>query len=206
MSERNTVAVRIYGQEYNISGDATREHIMRVADYVDGKMQEIGQAFNTSTSSIAVLAAVNIADEYFSRSREIEDLKDANRQLEGDTQRYAVLWEEAKQSLASYKEDIAGNRAQQEENIRSLHDKNEMLNYLNSQIAEVQSHNEVLRSRVEELTRQLGEAQGAPEEAQRTIIELEEKCRDIESSFFDLQMENIHLKNDIENLRKQLNR
>ena len=30
--------------------------------------------------------------------------------------------------------------------------------------------------------------------------------RDIESSFFDIQMENIHLKNELENLRKQMNR
>jgi hypothetical protein len=34
------------------------------------------------------------------------------------------------------------------------------------------------------------------------IKELEAKCRDIESSFFDIQMENIHLKNELETLRK----
>ncbi|MBR3035139.1 MAG: cell division protein ZapA, partial [Firmicutes bacterium] len=58
MSERNTVAVKIYGQEYNISGETSREHIMRVADYVDSKMQEIGDAVNTSNTGVAVLAAV----------------------------------------------------------------------------------------------------------------------------------------------------
>ncbi|MBQ2095702.1 MAG: cell division protein ZapA, partial [Firmicutes bacterium] len=56
MSERNTVAVKIYGQEYNISGETSREHIMRVADYVDSKMQEIGDAVNTSNTGVAVLA------------------------------------------------------------------------------------------------------------------------------------------------------
>ena len=207
MSERNTVAVRIYGQEYNISGEASRDHIMRVADYVDSKMQEIGEAVvNASNTGVAVLAAVNIADEFFGRDTEIEELKEKNDQLVSDTQRYALLWEEAKQSLAQYKEEMAGTRAQQEENLRTLNDKNTRIAELTQQLEEISGHNEVLRSRCEELTRRAESAEAAPEEAQRAIRELEAKNRDIESSFFDIQMENIHLKNELENLRKQLNR
>ena len=207
MSERNTVAVRIYGQEYNISGEASRDHIMRVADYVDSKMQEIGEAVvNASNTGVAVLAAVNIADEYFGRETAMAELQEKNDQLISDTQRYALLWEEAKQSLAQYKEEMAGTRAQQEENLRTLNDKNTRIAELTQQLEEISGHNEVLRSRCEELTRRAESAEAAPEEAQRTIRELEAKNRDIESSFFDIQMENIHLKNELENLRKQLNR
>ena len=206
MSERNTVAVKIYGQEYNISGETSREHIMRVADYVDSKMQEIGDAVNTSNTGVAVLAAVNIADEYFGRESEIDELKEKNDQLVSDTQRYALLWEEAKQSLAQYKEEMAGSRAQQEENLRTLTDKNDRIAELTQQLQEVTGHNEVLRARCEELTRRAESAEAAPEEAQRTIRELDAKNRDVESSFFDIQMENIHLKNELENLRKQMNR
>ena len=207
MSERNTVAVRIYGQEYNISGEASRDHIMRVADYVDSKMQEIGEAVvNASNSGVAVLAACNIADEYFGRETAMAELQEKNDQLISDTQRYALLWEEAKQSLAQYKEEMAGTRAQQEENLRTLNDKNARIAELTQQLEEISGHNEVLRSRCEELTRRAESAEAAPEEAQRAIRELEAKNRDIESSFFDIQMENIHLKNELENLRKQLNR
>ncbi|MBO5517961.1 MAG: cell division protein ZapA [Firmicutes bacterium] len=206
MSERNTVAVKIYGQEYNISGEASREHIMRVADYVDNKMQEIGDAINASNSGVAVLAAVNIADEYFARETDIAELQEKNDQLVSDTQRYSLLWEEAKQSLAQYKEEMAGTRAQQEENLRTLTEKNDRIAELTRQLQEVNGHNEVLRARCEELTRRAESAEAAPEEAQRTIRELEAKSRDIESSFFDIQMENIHLKNELENLRKQMNR
>ncbi|MBR5641098.1 MAG: cell division protein ZapA [Firmicutes bacterium] len=206
MSERNTVAVKIYGQEYNISGETSRDHIMRVADYVDNKMQEIGEAVSASNSGVAVLAAVNIADEYFGREFEIEELKEKNDQLVSDTQRYALLWEEAKQSLAQYKEEMQGTRAQQEENLRTLNDKNARIAELTQQLQEISGHNDVLRARCEELTHRAESAEAAPEEAQRTIRELEAKSRDIESSFFDIQMENIHLKNELENLRKQLNR
>ena len=203
MSERNTVAVKIYGQEYNISGETSREHIMRVADYVDSKMQEIGEAVNISNTGIAVLAAVNIADEYFGRETAMAELQEKNDQLISDTQRYALLWEEAKQSLAQYKEEMAGTRAQQEENLRTLNDKNTRIAELTQQLEEISGHNEVLRSRCEELTRRAESAEAAPEEAQRAIRELEAKNRDIESSFFDIQMENIHLKNELEALRKQ---
>ena len=207
MSERNTVAVKIYGQEYNISGESSRDHIMRVADYVDSKMQEIGEAVgNASNTGVAVLAAVNIADEYFGRETAMAELQEKNDQLISDTQRYALLWEEAKQSLAQYKEEMAGTRAQQEENLRTLNDKNTRIAELTQQLEEISGHNEVLRSRCEELTRRAESAEAAPEEAQRAIRELEAKNRDIESSFFDIQMENIHLKNELENLRKQLNR
>ncbi len=206
MSERNTVAVKIYGQEYNISGEASREHIMKVADFVDGKMQEIGDAIQASNSGVAVLAAVNIADEFFARDAEIEELKEKNAQLVSDTQRYSLLWEEAKQSLAQYKEEMAGTRAQQEENLRTLNEKNDRITALTQQLEEISGHNDVLRARCEELTRRAESAEAAPEEAQRTIRELEAKSRDIESSFFDIQMENIHLKNELENLRKQLGR
>ncbi|MBQ1476015.1 MAG: cell division protein ZapA [Firmicutes bacterium] len=206
MSERNTVAVKIYGQEYNISGEASREHIMRVADYVDNKMQEIGDAINASNSGVAVLAAVNIADEYFARENDIAELQEKNDQLVSDTQRYSLLWEEATQSLAQYKEELAGTRAQLEENLRTLTEKNDRIAELTRQLQEVNGHNEVLRARCEELTRRAESAEAAPEEAQRTIRELEAKSRDIESSFFDIQMENIHLKNELENLRKQMNR
>ena len=206
MSERNTVTVKIYGQEYNISGEASREHIMRVADYVDSKMQEISEAANISTSGAAVLAAVNIADEFFGRESAIAELQEKNEQMESDTQRYSLLWEEAKQSLAQYKEDMSGTRAQQEENLRALNEKTSRIADLTQQIEDLNVHNDVLRARCEELTKKLEEAEGAPEEAQRTIRELEAKTRDIESSFFDIQMENLHLKNELEDLRRQLNR
>lgn len=206
MSNRNTVTVRIYGQEYNISGEQSREQIMRIADYVDGKMHNIGESFKGSASSAAVLTAVNIAAEYFEREAEIEELREAEASFKSEVDRYSLLWEEAKDSLAQYKEQMAGSRRQQEENIRTFEEKNERMEYLSNQLREVEGHNEVLRARVEELTIKLSMAEEAPEAAQREIRELEEKCRDIESSFFDIQMENIHLKNDLEALRKRLNR
>ena len=57
--------VEILGQKLTISSDSDEDHMLRVAGYVDGKMQELLQSPKAiARSNIAVLAALNIADEY----------------------------------------------------------------------------------------------------------------------------------------------
>ena len=152
MDERNSVTVKIYGQEYSISGDLPRETIMKLADIVNSRMQEVSSYYKGSASSVAVLAAMNIASE-----------------------------------------------------LESGELKGKQLDLMNEKLAQAASYNEVLRARIEELTAQLETSKNVPAESQKLISELEAKCRDIESSFFDIQMENIHLKNELESLRRQSN-
>lgn len=67
--------VEIFGAEYRIKGEANAEYIRRVAAYVDDKMQQLAQASSTgSVSKLAILTAINIADELF---REREDREKA---------------------------------------------------------------------------------------------------------------------------------
>ncbi len=72
MSEKKTrTSVVIYGEEYNIRGDMTAEHIEALARYVDRKMRQIGGHENRlSVSKVAVLASLNIAEELFKLQRE----------------------------------------------------------------------------------------------------------------------------------------
>ena len=61
---RNKTSVRIDGQEYILAGDESEEYMHEVAIFVDRKMTEIHSQFeNLSTSMVAVLSALNIADE-----------------------------------------------------------------------------------------------------------------------------------------------
>ena len=60
------IEVKIFGQQYQIKAGADSDHIKRVAQYVDEKMREIASATPTvDTLKIAVLAALNITDEFF---------------------------------------------------------------------------------------------------------------------------------------------
>ena len=93
------VKVRIYGQDYTIAGDREEETIKEIAAYVDEKMREVGRNFATNAQgSLAVLAAINVTDEFFSAKKQIEELSAANAQMEKDAQHYMNMWDEAKKS------------------------------------------------------------------------------------------------------------
>jgi len=63
-TQNASVRVEIFDQAYNLRG-SDPEYILKLADYVDSKMRAVAEATNTvDTVRLAVLAALNIADEY----------------------------------------------------------------------------------------------------------------------------------------------
>lgn len=152
--EDRKVGVRIYGQDYTISGERDEQTIVEIAAYVDAKMREIGRFFaGGAQGSLAVLAAVNVADELFEAKEKIAELEAAKAQMEKDSQHYLKMWDEAKKSFMQYKDEAAKSadeRKESEEKYRSL----------------------------------------------------EAKCSEFENSCFDLQMENVQLKNELEKLQR----
>ena len=178
----NKVSVKIYGQEYVIAGEKSRDHIMRVADYVDRKMHEVSKAMSAPVSSLAVLSAVNAADDYFSLIEELGELRQNNTRLEKDTQHYIQLWEEAKKNFMQNKED-SQSLLQQKEELQRL-------------LAEKSKHAEELMQRVRELEKQTAQVAEATEDA------LQERIKEMENNCFDLEMENIKLKSELERLKR----
>jgi cell division protein ZapA len=60
-----SIRVEIYNQTYNIRSDGDNDYIMRLAEYVDGKMRDISSGTLTVDSlKVAILAALHIADEF----------------------------------------------------------------------------------------------------------------------------------------------
>jgi cell division protein ZapA len=58
------IRVEIYDQVYNLRG-VDAEYITRLAQFVDGRMRTVAEQTSTVDSlRLAVLAALNIADEY----------------------------------------------------------------------------------------------------------------------------------------------
>ncbi len=58
------IKVEIYDQVYNLRG-VDAEYITRLAEFVDSKMRSVAEQTSTIDSlRLAVLAAINIADEY----------------------------------------------------------------------------------------------------------------------------------------------
>ena len=75
---KNRVTVTIAGQEYTLVATEDVAYVQRVADHVDAKVQEVLEGARVSMVDGAVLAAVNIADEYF---KEVETSENLRRQL-----------------------------------------------------------------------------------------------------------------------------
>ena len=71
-SARNSVRVEIFDQAYNLRG-TDPDYIVKLAEYVDGKMRAVeAQTQTVDTARLAVLAALNIADEYHMLQRKLE--------------------------------------------------------------------------------------------------------------------------------------
>ncbi len=60
----SSVRVEIFDQAYNLRG-TDPEYILKLAEYVDSKMRAVAEHTHTvDTARVAVLAALNIADEH----------------------------------------------------------------------------------------------------------------------------------------------
>ena len=70
----HSVRVEIFDQAYNLRG-SDAEYVLKLAEYVDAKMRAVAEQTNTvDTARLAVLAALNIADEYHLLRRNQQDV------------------------------------------------------------------------------------------------------------------------------------
>jgi cell division protein ZapA len=61
-----TTSVEIFGSVYQVRGRDDTGYLQTLADLVDRKMREVAQHASTAdTARIAILAALNLADELF---------------------------------------------------------------------------------------------------------------------------------------------
>ena len=71
--DKTRVTVDIYGMPYKLTGQASSGYMRRVAELVDTQMNRIAKGFpKLDTPRVAVLAAVNIADEYLKQKEQFE--------------------------------------------------------------------------------------------------------------------------------------
>ncbi len=148
------VTVKIYGQDYTILGEKTEEEIVRIAEYVDNKMNLISRfSGGVSNGTLGILSAINITEEYFDALAQAEAARTAKAQVENDCKAYQKMWEDVKKNFEQFKENLSGMKEQEK----------------------------LYEDRLKELAA---------------------KCNEYENSFFDLQMENIRLKSELEKYLK----
>ncbi|MBW1999672.1 MAG: cell division protein ZapA [Deltaproteobacteria bacterium] len=80
-----SIKVKILDHEYRLKSDESEEHVRKIAEYVNQKLQEIGASSEgLSEKKMAILAALHIAGDYFQATRELELVKDRIRKRTKD--------------------------------------------------------------------------------------------------------------------------
>lgn len=99
--------VKIYGREYTIVGEKSRERIVKAAGFVDKKMHEAAGLYKLSNvTDITVLASVNISDEYFEMKNELDELKALLKSYEDQVKHFSNEWDACKRGIEEQKKDV----------------------------------------------------------------------------------------------------
>ena len=83
--EPQSIRVVIFDQEYFMRGDLNEEYIQKLAKYLDTKMRSIAERTRTvDTLRVAMLAALNVADEYHQMKARYEEVHPTHGQKVGE--------------------------------------------------------------------------------------------------------------------------
>ena len=86
---KNLVRVEILGREFVVKSDEEEGRVQKIAAYVNQKIREIsGGPQTVSTLNAAILAALNIADDYF---KVLEEKGGHRQDYEGKAERLIAM-------------------------------------------------------------------------------------------------------------------
>ena len=75
MGKERLVEIKVFGQTYTVKTDAEEDYIQEVARYVNEKMEEVlKKTKSVSTLNVAILTALNIADDLLKEKEKRIDL------------------------------------------------------------------------------------------------------------------------------------
>jgi len=107
LENKNKIEVRILGKDYVVKGLESDEYIQRVALYIDKKMNEVSRTdHRLHTVMVAVLTAINVADDYF---KSIDSFKELQEELKGktdDLEKTKVGLKEALEEISTLREKL----------------------------------------------------------------------------------------------------
>ncbi|MCT4594088.1 MAG: cell division protein ZapA [Anaeromicrobium sp.] len=178
MSNKRKVVVKIYGQEYTMVGTESREYIQRIANYVDDKMIDVARKSNQlSTSMVAVLTSLNIADEYMKSREEVQGWKN---KLEEPLE----ALNEAKAEIVATKSEMEENKVAYEDSIRLLEEEKKalimVLNEKEEQLREIENLKTTLALKEQELDK------------------LAKENEELQSKVFDSQIKYVQAKKELD--------
>lgn len=96
---RNRITVTIAGQEYTLVAMEDESYVRKVAEHVDRKVREVREGEKFSLINSAMLAALNIADEYYKEQETSENLRRQLKEYLEEATRLKMELSEAKREI-----------------------------------------------------------------------------------------------------------
>jgi len=173
MEKKNKVQVKINGQEYPIVGVESKDYLLKVGTFVDETMEFIAKSNkHLSTAMIAVLASINIADQFLKMTGEFEQLK---------------------KEQGFPKEEVENLKKNYSNIENELEDKNESCILLQRQVEDLLLYKEKTEFENEDLREVLASKEQELSKADEIINELRNKL-------LDNQMKLVEAQNKLEDL------
>ena len=90
--EKTRVVVSICGKEYSLVSEVGAEYIKKAAAYLDSKMREVAENYpNIPEARVAVLAALNIADELFRTTENLDKTPELENRISALAQKLSDI-------------------------------------------------------------------------------------------------------------------
>lgn len=96
---QNRITVTINDQEYNLVATEDAAYMEKVAAYVDSKVKELRGSGNIASADAAILAALNMADDYFKGQEAGEKLRAQMKELLDESASLKLELSKAKQEI-----------------------------------------------------------------------------------------------------------
>lgn len=106
---KNSIKIYVDGKSFTLVGEEKEEHMKAVASYIDEKIKEIRKsaaAVKMDASLAYVLAALNVADDYFKLKEKNEELEGKNLNLTKKLDRLIPKLDEKTMELMQVKEQL----------------------------------------------------------------------------------------------------
>lgn len=177
----NVVTVFINGIEYNLKGDEQEEYLHKVASYVDKKVKSIiKNNSKLSTSSAAVLSALNITDDMLKAQEKKDELSGRVDELE----KVGKVYEEQINSLRkqlSYTEELNAElkiKLKNNNTSESLREKDDKIKKLEEEIKIIKETTQKYMNENTKIVAQNKELKFQVQSGKYKIIDLQHKLEE----------------------------
>lgn len=103
------IEIEIYKQKYRIKvkGEEDEKYISHLTSYVDQKMREVAvKSRSVDTLKVAVLAALNIADEFFLCQKKMDQLNEVIGHMEDEIEGLEGFLKRDSQEIEKFEDNI----------------------------------------------------------------------------------------------------